>query len=140
MQSVTTAPAPALSLENLNIESTFTETLPGDLNTDIVPRQVHGALWSKVEPTPVSTKPHTIVYSHDVCELIGLDPGEGERPEFSQIFAGNAPLPNGVPYAQVQLLLVHRLSNRQHIQLSSHVLRSCYGFVLNRVANWCSPK
>lgn len=97
------------ALEALDVQNSFTSELPGDPDTSNVPRQVHGALWSPVEPTPVATEPSTIAFSEEVCALLGLDAQECTRPEFPLIFAGNAPLPNGKPYAQVRLFRRRRV-------------------------------
>lgn len=92
--------ASGCTLEQLNIKNTFVDELPGDSNTKNTTRQVTGALWSPVQPTPTGTEPTTVAFSTDVCQLLGLDPAECERPEFPLIFSGSAPLPNGKPYAQ----------------------------------------
>lgn len=49
----------------------------------------------------MSTTPNTVAYSKEACDLLSLNPEECERPEFPLIFSGNAPLPEGRPYAQV---------------------------------------
>lgn len=63
---------------------------------------MHDAFYSFVAPTPTGTEPRTVLYSPDVARLIGLDPAEGERPEFALVFSGNVPLPGtaGRTYAQ----------------------------------------
>jgi hypothetical protein len=90
-----------VTLEQMTIENSFVEELPGDMEISNRTRQVYAALWSRVEPTPVSTSPELIAYSREVCELIGLDPSECERPEFALIFSGCAAFLPGRPYAQV---------------------------------------
>lgn len=87
-------------LEDLNITNKFVESFPGDPIQTNSTRQVTGALWSSVEPTPTGGEAKVVAYSKDVCKLLGLDPSEGERPEFALIFSGAAPLPGGKPYAQ----------------------------------------
>lgn len=100
-QPPTTATASGLhSLEDLAFNNTFTAELPGDPSRENKIRQVHGALYSFVNPTPTGTEPTTIAYSKDVAAMIGLDPADCERPEFAMIFSGNAPLPGSEPYAQ----------------------------------------
>ncbi|CAL5218909.1 g654 [Coccomyxa viridis] len=89
------------SLEDLQLESTFTAELPGDPNTKNRRRQVEGAFYSYASPTPTNTEPCTVAYSPEVAQMIGLDPEECQRPEFAAVFSGNAPVPQGVrPYAQ----------------------------------------
>ncbi|KAL4433856.1 hypothetical protein ABPG75_000297 [Micractinium tetrahymenae] len=92
---------PALAtLEALKFDNTFTAELPGDHSESNVPRQVSGALYSWVAPTPTGTEPTTIAASADVARLVGLDPEEARRPEFALIFSGNAPLPQTRSYSQ----------------------------------------
>ena len=88
------------SLESLSLVDSFTAELPGDASEDRGTRQVHGAFYSFVKPTPTGTEPSLVAHSPEVAALIGLDPGECERPEFAAVFAGNAPLPGARPYAQ----------------------------------------
>lgn len=88
------------TLEALNFDNTFTAELPGDKAIGNGTRQVHGAFYSYVTPTPTGTEPSTVACAPEVANLIGLDPEECERPEFPLIFSGNAPLPGSNPYAQ----------------------------------------
>ena len=65
---------------------------------NILPRQVLGACWSPVSPTPVAS-PRLLAYSREVAQLLDLDPAEVESEEFAQLFSGNR-LPEGMkPYA-----------------------------------------
>ena len=48
--------------------------------------------FSVVTPTPLA-EPRLLHFNENAAELIDLDPREALRPEFTQIFAGNAPLP-----------------------------------------------
>lgn len=89
------------TLEELDIVNTFVSELPGDKDHSNVTRQVHGALWSPVSPTPADGEPSLIAYSVPACSELGLDPTECERPEFPLLMAGAAPLPKGKPFAQV---------------------------------------
>lgn len=99
--SAASAEAPSLSsLEQLTFTDSFTKELPGDPLDDNRTRQVHGAFYSFVKPTPTGTEPSTILASPEVARLVGLAPGEIERPEFAMVFSGNAPLPGSKPYAQ----------------------------------------
>ena len=75
--------------------------LPGDPDATNALRQVYGALFSRVAPTPAAGEPSTLAASAAVCEqLLGLDPREASRPEFALVFSGAAPLPGAEPYAQ----------------------------------------
>jgi uncharacterized protein YdiU (UPF0061 family) len=59
---------------------------------------VHGALYSRVEPTPVAA-PRLIAYSREVAELLGMSPADIASPAFAQIFSGNAQLAGMEPFA-----------------------------------------
>ncbi|MFE8599659.1 protein adenylyltransferase SelO [Archangium violaceum] len=78
--------------------SRFIESTPGDPLQDARPRQVQGALWSKVQPTPVSA-PRLVADSKEVVQLLGLDEETLRSPEFVRVLAGNALWPGMVPYA-----------------------------------------
>lgn len=65
---------------------------PSDLNT---PRQVEGAAYSFVAPTPVAA-PRLVAVSPDVAAMLGVDPA---RPDFAAVFSGNASLPGMTGYA-----------------------------------------
>jgi uncharacterized protein YdiU (UPF0061 family) len=94
------APPPLASLETLRFDDVFTAELPGDPSADARPRQVHGAFYSFVSPSPTATEPSLVAYSAEAAALVGLAPAECERPEFAMVFSGNAPLPGARPYAQ----------------------------------------
>lgn len=79
------------TLETLKFSNTFTESLPGDADTTNSVRQVHGAFYSYVSPTPTNTEPQVVSYSSAVARLIGMEPSECHRPEFALIFSGNSP-------------------------------------------------
>lgn len=78
--------------------SRFLDALPGDPRQDVRPRQVQGALWSKVAPTPVAS-PRLIAFSREVMELLELDEATLTSPEMVRVLAGNALLSGMVPYA-----------------------------------------
>jgi uncharacterized protein YdiU (UPF0061 family) len=84
----------------LNWDHTFVNELPGDPDPTNALRQVYGALYSKVAPTPAAGEPRLVAFSPEVCRLIGLDPAEASRPEFALAMAGAAALPGARPYAQ----------------------------------------
>ncbi|KAG2451971.1 hypothetical protein HYH02_003744 [Chlamydomonas schloesseri] len=86
-------------LESLPWAHTFVNELPADPVTTNVVRQVEGALFTPVQPTPPDGVPYTISYSAQVARLLGLDPSECERPEFALVMSGAAPLPGARPYA-----------------------------------------
>ncbi len=82
----------------LNFDNCFTHALPQDPNPANERRQVLGALWSAVEPTPVAA-PRLIAASSDMLGALGLSEADAQNPAFAQVFAGNALLPGMQPYA-----------------------------------------
>jgi len=78
--------------------SRFVSSLPGDPLADNQPRQVRGALWSKVLPTPVSA-PTLLASSREVAEQLGLTEAMLREPGFLSVLAGNAPPPGVTPFA-----------------------------------------
>jgi uncharacterized protein YdiU (UPF0061 family) len=82
----------------MRFDNAFLRDLPGDPSTDPYSRQVRGALWSRVAPTPVA-RPHLVAHSREVVELLGLDPAWVATPEFAAVFGGNALVEGMDPYA-----------------------------------------
>lgn len=82
----------------LRFDNVFVRELPGDPLHGGPPRQVHGALYSRVNPTPVAT-PKLIAYSQEMAERLGLDEAAVTSPEFAEVFGGNALLEGMEPYA-----------------------------------------
>ncbi|MGA9520184.1 MAG: YdiU family protein, partial [Myxococcaceae bacterium] len=78
--------------------SRFVDSTPGDQLHDLSPRQVHGALWSRVQPTPVSA-PRLVAWSREVMDMLGLDQGTLESAESVRVLSGNSLWPGMVPYA-----------------------------------------
>jgi uncharacterized protein YdiU (UPF0061 family) len=83
---------------SLTFTRRFVDALPGDPLTDNRPRQVHGAAWSPVKPTPVPA-PRLVAHSPEVTALLGLTEAQVTSPEWVQALAGNALLPGMAPYA-----------------------------------------
>ena len=88
-----TEPAAALHFDN-----SFVRDLPGDATDDPTPRQVSGALYSRITPTPVSA-PQLLAYSSEVLELLGLPSTLVHTESFAAVFGGNALFPGMQPYA-----------------------------------------
>jgi uncharacterized protein YdiU (UPF0061 family) len=86
------------SLQGLRFDNRFVRELPADPLVGPQRRQVHGALYSWVEPTPVAA-PRLIAYSPEVAALLGIDEAAIASPEFAQVFGGNALLEGMQPYA-----------------------------------------
>ncbi len=81
-----------------SFESRFTEALPADPDTSNQRRQVFGACYSRVEPTPVSA-PETVAFSRELADELELDDAWVRSSEFAQAMAGNRLLPGMDPYA-----------------------------------------
>ena len=85
-------------LAELPFDNRFLEQLPGDPEQENYRRQVAGACWSQVMPTPVA-KPEVVAWSAEAAALLDL-PGEVcESDAFAAIFAGNRLAPGMSPYA-----------------------------------------
>ncbi|KAJ0714115.1 putative virus capsid protein, alpha-helical [Helianthus annuus] len=89
-----------LKLEDLNWDHSFVRELPGDPRTDVIPRQVFHACYSKVSPSVQVDNPKIVAWSESVAEILDLDPKEFERPDFPLLFTGASPLVGGLSYAQ----------------------------------------
>ena len=61
-------------------------------------RQVHGACWSSVNPTPVD-QPSVVAYSAEMAKRLGLSKNDCQSPQFAEVFAGNSMLDGMVPFA-----------------------------------------
>ena len=82
----------------LTFDNRFVRELPGDPLATNARRQVHGAAWSAVHPTPVA-QPALLAHAREVAELVGFAPTDHESPRFAEIFGGNALLAGMQPYA-----------------------------------------
>ncbi len=80
------------------LDNSFVRSLPGDLNTVNEPRQVLGAVYSNVEPTPVS-KPTVIAAAEEVANLIDLEISHLYTKEAAQFLSGNQVPENMKSYA-----------------------------------------
>lgn len=83
---------------DLRFDNAFVRDLPGDSETGARPRQVHGALHSRVMPTPVAA-PRVLAWSGETAELLGMDAADVESTAFAEVFGGNRLLPGMQPYA-----------------------------------------
>jgi uncharacterized protein YdiU (UPF0061 family) len=79
----------------LAFENTFVRDLPADPVSDNMPRQVSGASYTRVAPTPVAA-PRLLAWSDDLGERLGIG-----RPDAGmvEVLAGNRVLPGMQPYA-----------------------------------------
>src|SRR3954468_13041209 len=85
-------------MQSLHFDNRFVRELPADPETGPRRRQVHRALYSRVDPTPVA-QPRLIAYSPEVAALLGIDEREIESQQFAEVFAGNALVQGMEPYA-----------------------------------------
>jgi len=86
------------ALNAMHFDNRFVRDLPADPSTENVPRQVTGACYSRVLPTPVAA-PKRVAYSPEAAELRGLSDETCRSDEFAQVFTGNRLLPEMDPYA-----------------------------------------
>ena len=82
------------AIDQLAYSDRFVCELPGDPRRDRQPRQVHGACYSRVEPTAVRA-PELLALVPEVAALLELEPS----PELVQVLAGNRVVPGMAPYA-----------------------------------------
>jgi uncharacterized protein YdiU (UPF0061 family) len=86
------------TLDNLTFDNRFIRELPADTETLNNRRQVIGACYSRVLPTPVAN-PKMVAYSREVAELLDLTEDVCQSDEFVQVFAGNRLTAGMEPYA-----------------------------------------
>ncbi|HMH16846.1 MAG TPA: YdiU family protein [Burkholderiales bacterium] len=85
-------------MQSLRFDNTFVRDLPADPQAGPRRRQVHKALYSLMEPTPVAA-PRLIAHSREVASLLGIAEADIASPEFARVFAGNALLEGMQPYS-----------------------------------------
>ena len=84
----------------LTFDNRFLRELPGDPETENATRQVKGAIWSRVSPTPVAA-PRLIAYSREVAADLGLRESAMQDSSLINALGGNGLLPGSDPYATV---------------------------------------
>ena len=82
----------------LRFDNAFVRDLPADPEQGVEPRQVEGALYSRVEPTPV-TAPRLLAHSAEMAATLGISETQVATPEFARVFGGNALLDGMQPHA-----------------------------------------
>lgn len=85
-------------MQNLTFDNRFTEDLPADPETENFRRQVVGACYSRVQPTPVAD-PRLAAWSREMAEELGLTEADVASAEFAEVFGGNRLLDGMDPYA-----------------------------------------
>ena len=86
------------TLETLNFDNLALRTLPIDEEKRNFVRQVYGACFSRVDPTPVEN-PTTVAYSTHAMSLLDLHEDQLIRDDFAEYLSGNKILPGAQPSA-----------------------------------------
>ncbi|MCU0312050.1 MAG: YdiU family protein [Acidimicrobiales bacterium] len=90
--------APVTDLDRLAFDNRFTRDLPADPDPENRRRQVHGAAYSRVRPTPVAA-PRTLAWSPELAGLLGLSAEVCDSDDFAAVFSGSR-VPTGAdPFA-----------------------------------------
>ena len=76
----------------------YVDDLPGDPDDRAVRRQVEGAAWSPVQPTPTAA-PRLIAHSAELAAALGLDDSALTSELFARVFSGNEVLDGMRPTA-----------------------------------------
>jgi uncharacterized protein YdiU (UPF0061 family) len=84
-------------IDQVDFRNSFVDELRGEVALDKCPRQVPGACYSQVEPTPVRD-PHLLAWSDDLAALLGLAKPT-ERGAAVDVLAGNRVTPSMKPFA-----------------------------------------
>ncbi|WP_312707374.1 protein adenylyltransferase SelO family protein [Stenotrophomonas sp.] len=87
-----------MSTEPLRFDNRFIRDLPGDEETGPRVREVRGAAWSSVLPTPV-TAPRLLAYAEEVAALLDIGPELLDSADFPRVFGGNALYAGMQPWA-----------------------------------------
>ena len=85
-------------MKNLNFNNLFTNELPSDASQENTRRQVYGACYSLVKPTPVSA-PSLVSISRETAALFDLSTEDFLSDEFLQVMSGNQLLDGMESYA-----------------------------------------
>ncbi|KAB8162694.1 YdiU family protein [Lysobacter maris] len=82
----------------LRFDNAFVREMPGDPDQGPGTRQVEGAAWSAVRPTPVPA-PRMLAWSAEMAERLGLDGAFMDGPLAAAVLAGNRLLDGMAPFA-----------------------------------------
>ncbi len=82
----------------LRFDNRFTRELPGDPFPGSARRQIRGALYSRVSPTPVA-RPELVAAVREVAELVGLTEEIVRSDEYVAVLTGNSVLAGMDPHA-----------------------------------------
>ncbi len=75
-------------LDTLEFDNRFTRELPADPESENFRRQVMGACYSRVLPTPVA-RPELVVHSREMAEELGIPESDVSSQAFAEVFGGN---------------------------------------------------
>jgi uncharacterized protein YdiU (UPF0061 family) len=95
---MTSTPMPAQTSPAPRFARSFVDSLPADPDASNRRRQVLGAAYSRVSPTPVSA-PSLLAVSPEVAAMLGLDVAVLREPAWVSALSGNGVLPGMEPYA-----------------------------------------
>jgi len=87
-----------MTLTSLQFDNVFLRDLPGDPDQGRGARQVVGALYSRIDPSPVSA-PRVIAWSAEMAAELGFTEADIVSPFFAQVFGGNGVLAGMQPWA-----------------------------------------
>uniref|UniRef100_UPI00289A5D24 protein adenylyltransferase SelO family protein n=1 Tax=Stenotrophomonas sp. TaxID=69392 RepID=UPI00289A5D24 len=87
-----------MDTDPLRFDNRFIAQLPGDEETGPRVREVRGAAWSAVMPTPVAD-PQLLALSTEVAELLGIGTDLTDSADFARVFGGNALYAGMQPWA-----------------------------------------
>ncbi|MCR9279205.1 MAG: YdiU family protein [Pseudomonadaceae bacterium] len=82
----------------LTFDNQFTRSLPADPESGSRRRQVANAIYSRVNPTPV-TAPELVAHSAEALELVGLGDVDANSEAFTSVFSGSKLLADMDPHA-----------------------------------------
>ena len=90
-------------LDDLTFDNWYLDDLPGDAtpatsDAATAPRQVPGATWSYVNPTPTAS-PTLLTHSPEMADELGIDGDTVASQEFAEVFSGNATVRGMAPFA-----------------------------------------
>ncbi len=86
------------AMQAWRFDNRFVRELPGDPVTTHARRQVKGACYSRVDPTPCKA-PRLLAWSPEVCRLLDLPDDPSLSQAFADVFAGKRLLPGMEPFA-----------------------------------------
>jgi len=85
-------------VRTLHFDNRWVHELPGDLAATSEPRQVRGAAWSTVAPTPVAA-PRLLAWSAEVAASLDFTAGDLNSSELLAALSGNGTLPGMQTYS-----------------------------------------